>query len=293
MWKILLVNWTEALAMRRLPLREWADYAVLFLRSNHRDLFRAISGVIETIVLSFGDFLSHIPVTLFIIILVLIAWRLAGRGMAIFTVVGMLLLVNLNLWDDTLMTLALVLTSTFISLIIGIPLGILASRWDLVEKILRPLLDFMQTMPIFVYLLPAVMLFSIGVVPAVLATVVFSMPPAIRLTNLGIRQVPAEMIEAATSFGSTSFQMLTKVQLPLALPSIMAGVNQCIMLALSMVVIAAMIGAEGLGSIVYRGVTRLQIGSGFEGGLAVVIIAIILDRVTQSLGRKSPQKDRG
>lgn len=293
MWKILLVNWAEALAMRRLPLREWADYAVLFLRSNHRDLFRAISGVIETIVLSFGDFLSHIPVTLFIIILVLIAWRLAGRGMAIFTVVGMLLLVNLNLWDDTLMTLALVLTSTFISLIIGIPLGILASRWDLVEKILRPLLDFMQTMPIFVYLLPAVMLFSIGVVPAVLATVVFSMPPAIRLTNLGIRQVPAEMIEAATSFGSTSFQMLTKVQLPLALPSIMAGVNQCIMLALSMVVIAAMIGAEGLGSIVYRGVTRLQIGSGFEGGLAVVIIAIILDRVTQSLGRKSPQKDRG
>jgi glycine betaine/proline transport system permease protein len=196
----------------------------------------------------------------------------------------------MNIWDETLRTLALVLTSTFIALLIGIPLGILASRNDLAESILRPILDFMQTMPIFVYLLPAVMLFNIGVVPAVLATVVFSMPPAIRLTNLGIRQVPAEMIEAAASFGSTPFQMLAKVQLPLALPSIMAGVNQCIMLALSMSVIAAMIGAGGLGGIVYRAITRLEIGSGFEGGVGVVIIAIILDRITQSVGKEPPEK---
>lgn len=292
MLTILLEKWADYLEIYRLPLREWADFVVMFLRSNYRDFFRSISGSVEAVVESFASFLSFIPIIIFILILVLIAWKLAGRRMAVFTLVGLLLLANLDLWNDTMLTLALVLTATFISLVIGIPLGILSSRCDLAEKILRPILDFMQTMPIFVYLLPAVMLFSIGIVPAVLATVVFSMPPAIRLTNLGIRQVPAEMIEAATSFGSTSFQMLTKVQLPLALPSIMAGVNQCIMLALSMVVIAAMIGASGLGSIVYRGVTRLQIGSGFEGGLGVVIIAIILDRITQSLGKKNPKRNR-
>ncbi len=172
-------------------------------------------------------------------------------------------------------------------------MGIWASRNERLNMVLRPLLDFMQTLPAFVYLIPAITFFTIGRVPGVISTVIFAMPPAIRLTNLGIRQVAEDVVEAAIAFGSTPNQLLFKVQLPLALPTIMAGVNQCIMLALSMVVIAAMIGAEGLGSIVYRGVTRLQIGSGFEGGLAVVIIAIILDRVTQSLGRKSPQKDRG
>jgi glycine betaine/proline transport system permease protein len=290
MLTILLDKWTEYLIMYRLPLREWADFTVMFLRSNYRPFFRSISGVIEGIVVNFEAFLSFIPIALFILILVLVAWKLVGRGMAGFTLVGLLLLVSMNLWNDTMHTLALVLTATFISLVIGIPLGILASRHDTVEKILRPVLDLMQTMPIFVYLLPAVMFFSIGVVPAVLATVVFSMPPAIRLTNLGIRQVPAEMIEAAASFGSTPFQMLVKVQLPLALPSIMAGVNQCIMLALSMAVVSAMIGASGLGSIVYRATTRLQIGMGFEGGLGVVIVAIILDRITQSLGKEPPNR---
>jgi|LSQX01.1.fsa_nt_gb glycine betaine/proline transport system permease protein len=283
----LLNEWTVFLVKYRLPLREWADSAVMFLRSNYRDYFRAISGVIEGFVNGLEGYLLMIPIALFILILVLVAWKLAGRGVAIFTLAGLLLLVSMNIWDETIRTLALILTATFISLFIGIPLGILASRSPLVENIMRPILDFMQTMPIFVYLLPAVMFFSIGVVPAVLATVVFSMPPAIRLTNLGIRQVPVEMIEAATSFGSTPMQMLIKVQLPLALPSIMAGVNQCIMLALSMAVIAAMIGAGGLGGIVYRAITRLEIGSGFEGGVGVVVIAIILDRITQSVGRES------
>ncbi|HHT46400.1 MAG TPA: proline/glycine betaine ABC transporter permease [Firmicutes bacterium] len=278
--------------MYRLPLREWADFTVMFLRSNYRDFFRSISGVVEGAVNYFEAYLSVIPITLFILIMVLIAWKLAGRGVAIFTLIGLLLIVSMNIWDDTIRTLALVLTSTFIALLIGIPLGILASRNELAESIIRPILDFMQTMPIFVYLLPAVMFFSIGVVPAVLATVVFSMPPAIRLTNLGIRQVPAEMIEAATSFGSTPFQMLTKVQLPLALPSIMAGVNQCIMLSLSMAVIAAMIGAGGLGGIVYRAITRLEIGTGFEGGVGVVIIAIILDRITQSVGKEPSERKK-
>jgi glycine betaine/proline transport system permease protein len=288
----ILDKWTEYLIMYRLPLREWADFTVMFLRSNYRDFFRSISGVVEGAVNYFEAYLSVIPITLFILIMVLIAWKLAGRGVAIFTLIGLLLIVSMNIWDDTIRTLALVLTSTFIALLIGIPLGILASRNELAESIIRPILDFMQTMPIFVYLLPAVMFFSIGVVPAVLATVVFSMPPAIRLTNLGIRQVPAEMIEAATSFGSTPFQMLTKVQLPLALPSIMAGVNQCIMLSLSMAVIAAMIGAGGLGGIVYRAITRLEIGTGFEGGVGVVIIAIILDRITQSVGKEPSERKK-
>jgi glycine betaine/proline transport system permease protein len=270
----------------RIPINDWADFAVFYLRNNYRPLFRSISGIVEGFVDSLEALLLFIPVAVFILIVVLLAWKLAGRGMAVFTIVGLLLLVSMNLWDQTMRTMALVLTATFISLIIGIPLGILASRSRSAEKILRPFLDFMQTMPIFVYLLPAVMFFSIGIVPAVIATVVFSMPPAIRLTNLGIRQVPTEMIEAATAFGSTPMQMLTKVQLPHALPSIMAGVNQCIMLSLSMVVISAMIGAGGLGGVVYRAITRLEIGSGFEGGLGVVIIAIILDRITQSVGKE-------
>ncbi len=286
----LLDQWTVYLVLYRLPLREWADWAVMYLRTNYRGFFRAISDVVEGGVDYFEAVLSFIPITVFILVLVFLAWKLSGRGMAVFTLVSFLLLISMNIWDETMRTLALVLTATFIALFVGVPLGILASHHDLTEKIIRPFLDFMQTMPTFVYLLPAVMFFSIGVVPAVLATVVFCMPPAIRLTNLGIRQVPAEMIEAATSFGATPLQMLTKVQLPLALPSIMAGINQCIMLSLSMVVIAAMIGAGGLGGIVYRAVTRLEIGSGFEGGLGVVIIAIILDRITQSVGSEPPGK---
>lgn len=274
----------------RIPIDQWADFIINFLRINYRSFFRSISGVIESFVSGFEGLLLFIPVFILIAIVVAIAWRMAGRSVAIFSLIGFMLLLSMNLWDQTARTLALVLTSTFIALLIGIPLGILASRSDPAERIIRPILDLMQTMPIFVYLLPAVMFFGIGVVPAVIATVVFSMPPAIRLTNLGIRQVPSEMVEASVAFGSTPLQMLTKVQLPLALPSIMAGVNQCIMLSLSMAVIAAMIGAGGLGGVVYRAITRLEIGSGFEGGLAVVIIAIILDRITQSVGKGTTRK---
>ena len=274
----------------RIPIDQWADFIINYLRINYRDFFRSIGGVIESFVNGFESLLLLIPFILVIVIVVAVAWRLAGRGVAIFSLVGFLLLISMNLWDQTARTLALVLTSTIIALILGIPLGILAARSDPAERIIRPILDFMQTMPIFVYLLPAVFFFGIGVVPAVIATVVFAMPPAIRLTNLGIRQVPAEMVEASVAFGSTPMQMLTKVQLPLALPSIMAGVNQCIMLSLSMAVIAAMIGAGGLGGVVYRAITRLEIGSGFEGGLAVVIIAIILDRITQSVGKGTARK---
>ncbi|WP_237715509.1 ABC transporter permease [Pelosinus fermentans] len=180
-------------------------------------------------------------------------------------------------------TLALVLTSALIALVIGIPFGILAARNDKFDRIARIVLDFMQTMPAFVYLIPAVLFFKLGKVPGAVATVIFAMPPSVRLTNLGIRQVPEDVVEAARSFGSTTRQLLFKVQLPIAIPTILAGVNQTIMLSLSMVVIAAMIGAGGLGEEVLKGITQLKIGRGFESGVAVVLLAMVLDRITQSL----------
>lgn len=279
--------------MYRIPVNDWADFAVMFCRTNFRPFFRWFSGYIEGFVGSLEALLAFIPVLLFIIIIALLAWRFSGRGLALFAIVGSLLILSMGLWEQTMLTVALILTATFISLLIGIPLGILASRSEPAWKILRPILDIMQTMPIFVYLLPALMLFGIGLAPAVIATVVFASPPAIRLTNLGIRQVPQEVMEAALAFGSTPMQILTRVQLPLALPSILAGVNQCIMLSLSMVVISAMIGAGGLGGVVYRAISRVEIGSGFEGGIGVVVIAIILDRITQSLGRGPVGKEQG
>ncbi|EIW26618.1 ABC-type transporter, integral membrane subunit [Pelosinus fermentans A11] len=189
----------------------------------------------------------------------------------------------MGLWTQTMQTLALVLTSALIALVIGIPFGILAARNDKFDRIARIVLDFMQTMPAFVYLIPAVLFFKLGKVPGAVATVIFAMPPSVRLTNLGIRQVPEDVVEAARSFGSTTRQLLFKVQLPIAIPTILAGVNQTIMLSLSMVVIAAMIGAGGLGEEVLKGITQLKIGRGFESGVAVVLLAMVLDRITQSL----------
>jgi glycine betaine/proline transport system permease protein len=196
----------------------------------------------------------------------------------------------MGFWEETMITLALVVTSGLLALVIGIPVGIWASRKDTVESVVRPILDFMQTMPAFVYLIPAVLFFQLGKVPGVVATVIFAMPPAVRLTNLGIRQVQKDVVEASKAFGSTSRQLLFKVQLPLATPTILAGVNQTIMLALSMVVIAAMIGAGGLGGEILKGITQLKIGLGFESGISVVILAIFLDRITQALGEKSQNK---
>jgi len=215
-----------------------------------------------------------------------LAWRLAGWKVSLFTLAGMFLVDGMGMWSDAMKTLALVLASTSFALVVALPTGIWASRHDQVARIIRPILDFMQTMPAFVYLIPAVLFFRLGKVPGAMATVIFAMPPAVRLTNLGIRRVSEEAVEAARAFGGSDRQVLFKVQLPQALPTIMAGVNQTIMLALSMVVIAAMIGAGGLGQQVLRGIEQLKIGLGFESGLAVVILAILLDRLTQSLGKK-------
>jgi glycine betaine/proline transport system permease protein len=269
-----------------IPVDQWATSLVDFLMDHAQGLFDLISLALDNLTYGIEELLLLPPAWLLILLLSLLAWWRINWKFALFTLASLVLIVGMNLWQETISTLAIVIAATLVSLLAGIPLGIWASRSDLVERLVRPVLDLMQTMPAFVYLIPAAMFFGLGRVPGVVATIVFAMPPAVRLTNLGIRQVPKELVEAGLAFGCTSRQLLFRVQLPSARPSIMAGVNQTIMLALSMVVIASMIGAGGLGDTVLRGIQRLDVGLGFEGGLGVVILAIILDRITQSFGRK-------
>jgi glycine betaine/proline transport system permease protein len=270
----------------KLPLAKYVDRLVEWLTEDFEWFFDSITMVLEGFVEGLIALLNFIPALLLIVGLGFLAWKVSKWRLATFTVIGLLLIYNLGYWEEMLETLAIVLTAVFISIIIGIPIGIWASQKNMVKQIVTPVLDFMQTMPAFVYLIPAIFFFNIGVVPGVVASVIFSMPPTIRLTILGIQQVPADIIEASESFGSTTGQRLLKVQLPLAMPTIMAGINQSIMLALSMVVIASMVGAPGLGTEVYRAVTQIKTGIGFEAGLSIVIIAIVLDRITQKIGSK-------
>ncbi|OJE44245.1 glycine/betaine ABC transporter [Bacillus proteolyticus] len=271
----------------RIPLGEWVDSFVASLYENFEGLFRGFSYIIGGFVDLLTNFLTIIPAILMIIILCFLIWYATRKAsLVIFTLIGLLFILNINYWAQTMQTLALVLTSVIISIIVGIPIGILASQNERFSKFLKPTLDFMQTMPAFVYLIPAITFFGVGVVPGIIASVIFAMPPTIRFTDLGIRQVPEDLIEAANAFGSTASQKLFKVQLPLATGTIMAGVNQSIMLSLSMVVTASLVGAPGLGVDVYRSVTQVNIGMGFEAGLAIVVIAIILDRITQGFHQK-------
>ncbi|MCP1163946.1 proline/glycine betaine ABC transporter permease [Bacillus sp. 1813sda1] len=271
----------------RIPLGEWVDSFVASLYENFEGLFRGFSYIIGGFVDLLTNFLTIIPGILMIIILCFLIWYTTRKvSLVIFTLIGLLFILNINYWAQTMQTLALVLTSVIISIIVGIPIGILASQNERFSKFLKPTLDFMQTMPAFVYLIPAITFFGVGVVPGIIASVIFAMPPTIRFTDLGIRQVPEDLIEAANAFGSTASQKLFKVQLPLATGTIMAGVNQSIMLSLSMVVTASLVGAPGLGVDVYRSVTQVNIGMGFEAGLAIVVIAIILDRITQGFHQK-------
>lgn len=275
-----------------LPIGQAVSNGVNYLTDHYANAFNAITAGVHYLISGLKNGLIAIPVYAFIpligiIALLLLGWRRKGSwGMAIFSILGLLLVLNLGYWIALMNTLALVLAAEVMVIILGLPLGIIGGRSRIAERVMRPLLDIMQTMPAFVYLVPAVIFFGLGLVPGVISTVIFALPPLIRLTTLGIRHVPNELIEATDAFGATWWQMLIKVQLPSALPSIMAGVNQSIMLGLSMVVIAAMIGAGGLGNIVLQGITQLDIGKGFVGGLAVVILAIILDRITQSFGQK-------
>ncbi|OCL26859.1 glycine/betaine ABC transporter [Orenia metallireducens] len=249
--------------------------------------FEMVSQVVGNFMAQTEEMFLALPPLVIILLFVGIAWLLADKKVATFTLVGLLLIFSMGLWTPTIQTFVLVFVATVISLLLGIPMGILMSNNDFLDKLLTPVLDFMQTMPPFVYLIPAVMFFGIGNVPGIMATVIFSMPPAIRLTKLGLSQVPSELEEVGHSFGSNPWQMLLKIKLPLALPAIMTGINQSIMLSLSMVVIASMIGASGLGAQVLNGIQRMEIGVGFEAGLAVVILAIILDRVTSGISQSS------
>ncbi|MBD8067101.1 proline/glycine betaine ABC transporter permease [Devosia sp. PTR5] len=271
-----------------IPFDDWVNTLVRdWLVPNFRPFFRALQVPITLVLNGLDDFLAFVPMLVVTAVLALLAWKYAGRGMAIFTVIGLFFIDMIGLWPETMTTLSMIITSVIFCAVIGIPVGILAARSDLMWKIVRPILDIMQTIPSFVYLVPIVMLFGVGMAPGIIATIIFALPPIIRLTNLGIRNVREDLIEAAESFGSTGWQMLVEVQFPLALRTIMAGLNQTLMLALSMVVIAALIGAGGLGLVVNTGLGRLDVGGATAGGVGIVILAIILDRITQGLGTQN------
>jgi glycine betaine/proline transport system permease protein len=269
-----------------IPLDIWVSQFVEWLVDNYRDIFQALKWPVEQTLNGLDSGLNALSPLIVIAVLAFAAWRFSGKGLAIFTIVTLTITGLLGLWQETMTTLAMVLSSVIFCALVGIPLGIWAGRSDTFEKSIRPVLDAMQTTPAFVYLVPIVMLFSVGNVAGVLATIVFALPPIIRLTSLGIRQVHPELVEAAQAFGATNRQVLIRVQVPLAMPTILAGLNQTIMMALSMVVIAALIGAGGLGSPVILGLNTLDIGRAVIGGLAIVLMAIVLDRITQSMAQK-------
>ncbi|QNI03824.1 proline/glycine betaine ABC transporter permease [Halomonas sp. SH5A2] len=268
-----------------IPLGYWIESSLTWLTSEYSLITRAISRVTQTGIGGLNDGLMWLPPWALLVIIALLCWKAATPRLAIGAAAGMALIWNLGLWDPMIETLTLVVIATLVAVVMAIPVGIAAALSQRLYRVIMPILDFMQTMPAFVYLIPAIPFFGIGSVSAIFATVIFSMPPAIRFTTLGIRQVPVELIEAADAYGATRGQKLVKVQLPLSLPTVMAGINQTIMLALSMVVIAAMIGADGLGSEVWRAIQRLRPGDGFEAGIAVVILAMVLDRLTQSFSK--------
>ncbi len=273
-----------------IPLDEWIN--IIFDKINYviSPILRAASVYLEAFINKFEDLLTWPTPIITMIIIAMIVWLLSNLKLGIFTFIGLFITLSIGVWDETMSTIALALSGTAITLLIGIPLGILAAQSNLAERFIRPVLDFMQTLPSFVYLIPAVMFFGMGKVAALFATMIFAMPPAVRMTNLGIRGVSNEMVEAARAFGSMRRQTLFDVQLPLAMPTIMAGVNQSIMMALSMTVIASMIGAGGLGNVVLKSMQRLDIGMGVVGGLSIVILAIVLDRLTESLSKKKEKE---
>ncbi|HEY0210122.1 glycine betaine/L-proline ABC transporter permease ProW [Acerihabitans sp.] len=268
-----------------IPLDTWVTHGIDWAVLHFRPLFQGIRVPVDFILGGFQHLLLGMPAPVAILVFALLAWQMSSLGMGIATLVSLAIIGAIGAWAQAMVTLALVLTSLLFCVIIGLPLGIWLARSQGAAKIIRPLLDAMQTTPAFVYLVPIVMLFGIGNVPGVVVTIIFALPPVVRLTILGIRQVPEDLIEAAESFGSSPGQLLFKVQLPLAMPTIMAGINQTLMLALSMVVIASMIAVGGLGQMVLRGIGRLDMGLATIGGVGIVILAIILDRLTQSLGR--------
>lgn len=275
----------------QVPLDRWVEFFVKdWLVPNFRPAFRAAQWPVDQVMRGLEGFLHAVPFYAMTIFFVALAWRFAGRGVALFTLISFLAIEAVGVYPDTMTTLSMIITAVLFCAIVGIPLGILSASSDRFETILRPILDVMQTIPSFVYLVPIVMLFGVGMIPGVVATIIFALPPIIRLTSLGIRQVREELVEAGYAFGSTRRQVLWEIQLPLALRMIMAGLNQTLMMALSMVVVAALIGAGGLGLTVYTGLGRLDVGAAFLGGFGIVLLAIILDRITQGIGAGAEQR---
>lgn len=266
-----------------IPIAEWIEKNIKEWLFMQRPLFKKLSAPIDTVLNSLEYLFNIIPFPIAILIFIYFAYKTNGFKFAVMTVIGLVFIDLVDLWSESMTTLAMIFTAVIFCIIIGIPLGILCSRSKLFEAIMRPILDVMQTIPSFVYLIPVVMLFGIGLTPGVIATIIFALPPIIRLTNLGIRQVGKGFKEAGSSLGLTRLLILIKIEIPLALKTIMAGINQTLMLSLSMVVIAALIGAGGLGLTVYVALGRLDIGSAVIGGTGIVILAIILDRITQKL----------
>lgn len=287
--------------METFKIGKYVEQFVEWLSDVGEPFFRQLTIIIENSVDVLQEGLLAVPAWLTIGFIALLAFLVNIKGvkklritkknfrkffdLSIFSILGLTLIYMMGFWEQTIDTFVLVVVATIIILLIGIPIGIWGARNQKVNDTVRPLLDFMQTMPAFVYLIPAILFFSVGNVPGVIATVIFSLPPAVRMTTLGIKEVPKETLEASMAFGCTERQTLLKVQIPLAMTTILAGVNQVIMLALSMVVIASMVGAGGLGESVYAGIQQADIALGFEAGLSIVILAIILDRLTQKLGQ--------
>jgi len=283
-------NWLHPFKEAILPFDHWVETGLNWLVMHGRPVFQAIRVPIDLILSSFQSALVSTPAPIMLLILFLLAWQFAGPRLGIASFLSLLVIGFIGAWDEAMITLALVMTSVFFCLLIGLPMGIWLARSQTAAKFVRPILDAMQTTPAFVYLVPIVMLFGIGNVPGVVVTIIFALPPIVRLTILGIQQVPEELIEAGHAFGASPKQMLYRIQLPLAMPTIMAGVNQTLMLSLSMVVIASMIAVGGLGQMVLRGIGRLDMGLAAVGGLGIVILAILLDRITQSIGNESRDK---
>mgnify|MGYP001186192271 FL=1 len=276
-----------------IPLGEWVNVFITWLVRNYGDFFESLSNALLQFILAFEGFFRSLSWPWVAGVAALLGWLFTRR---VFFALGMgfavWLIEALGLWDKGMQTLALVLASVVISVALGLPLGILMGRSDRFRGVMLPILDAMQTMPSFVYLIPALLLFGLGKVPALIATVIYAVPPMIRLTDLGLRLVSREVVEAAEAFGATSWQRLFKVELPLALPNLMAGVNQTTMMALAMVVIASMIGARGLGEEVLLGIQRLDVGRGAEAGVAIVALAIVMDRLTQAAGQRMMRRYR-
>ena len=266
-----------------IPLSEWIEKNIKEWLFTQRPLFKKLSAPIDSVLNGLDALFNLIPFPIVILIFLYFAFKTNGIKFTVFTLLSLIFIDLVDLWSEAMTTLAMIFTAVIFCMLIGIPLGIIASRSNTFEFILRPILDVMQTIPSFVYLIPVVMLFGVGLTPGVVATIIFALPPIIRLTNLGIRQVGKGFKEAGFSLGLTKFLVLIKIELPLSLKTIMAGVNQTLMLALSMVVIAALIGAGGLGLTVYVALGRLDIGSAVVGGTGIVILAIILDRITQRI----------